>query len=77
MQCPSDIYKYDSGGEQSKLYTNLSFQNPNFYPSSNASQQIEQASQNLTVSNTEDIITSSQKPKKGKLYDLTTAKWYG
>ena len=38
---------------------------------------MEQASQNLTVSNTEDIITSSQKPKKGKLYDLTIAKWYG
>ena len=68
------IYTLDSGGEQSQLYINLSFQNPNFYPSSNASQQMEQASQNLTVSNTEDIITSSQKPKKGKLYDLTTAK---
>ena len=64
----------DSSGEQSQLYINLSFQNPNFYPSSNSSQQMEQASQNLTVSNTEDIITSSQKPKKGKLYDLTTAK---
>ena len=68
MQCPSDIYIFlDSGGEQSQLYINFSFQNPNFYPSSNASQQMEQASQNLTVSNTEDIITSSQKPKKGKL----------
>ena len=75
MQCLSDIYyPLDSSGEQSQLYINLSFQNPNFYPSSNASQQMEQASQNLTVSNTEDIITSSQKPKKGKLYDLTTAK---
>ena len=46
----------------------LLLRNPSLYsPSNYGNQQMQQSAQNLTVANTEDIVTSSQKPKKGKL----------
>ena len=48
----------------------ISFQNSSPYSPSNGIQQMQQASQNLSVSNTEDIVTTSQKPKKGRYHKL-------